>query len=163
MKIDAARVIVTSPGRNVVTLKISTDQGVSGTGHAPLTGRERPVVSYLEDQVRPCLIGRDPRQIEDIWQMRREAREWRRHRGDRGRVRSIHRPKRDSRASGIPGVTMAYGVGRRGDYYEPAHEAPRRNLPRRVEVPALRAAAKCPRKPASLPVARLTDGTMWNR
>jgi L-alanine-DL-glutamate epimerase-like enolase superfamily enzyme len=51
MKITSARVIVTCPGRNFVTLKIETDQGVYGIGDATLNGREKAVVSYLEDHV----------------------------------------------------------------------------------------------------------------
>ena len=65
MKIVAARVIVTCPGRNFVTLRIETDQGVHGIGDATLNGRELAVVAYLEEHVIPCLIGRDPRRIED--------------------------------------------------------------------------------------------------
>ncbi len=57
----AARVIVTCPGRNFVTLKIETDHGVHGIGDATLNGRELSVVSYLNEHVIPCLIGRDPR------------------------------------------------------------------------------------------------------
>jgi mannonate dehydratase len=38
MKITAADVIVTCPGRNFVTLKIRTDQGVCGIGDATLNG-----------------------------------------------------------------------------------------------------------------------------
>ena len=68
MKITEARVIVTCPGRNFVTLKIVTDQGVHGIGDATLNGRELAVVSYLRDHVIPTLIGKDPRRIEDIWQ-----------------------------------------------------------------------------------------------
>lgn len=78
MKIDAAKVIVTSPGRNFVTLKIQTDQGVYGIGDATLNGRELTVMSYLQDHVLPCLIGRDPRQIEDIWQFLYRGAYWRR-------------------------------------------------------------------------------------
>ena len=78
MKIQAAKVIVTCPGRNFVTLKIFTDQGVHGIGDATLNGRELSVVSYLEDHVIPCLIGRDPRQIEDIWQYLYRGAYWRR-------------------------------------------------------------------------------------
>ena len=66
MKISSARVIVTSPGRNFVTLKIETDQGVYGIGDATLNGREKAVVAYLEDHVIPVLIGRNPAQIEDM-------------------------------------------------------------------------------------------------
>lgn len=78
MKITAARVIVTCPGRNFVTLKIETDQGVHGLGDATLNGRELAVVSYLEDHVIPSLIGRDPRRIEDIWQFGYRGAYWRR-------------------------------------------------------------------------------------
>ncbi len=68
MKITAAKVIVTCPGRNFVTLKIETDDGLTGIGDATLNGRELAVASYLTDHVIPCLIGRDAHQIEDIWQ-----------------------------------------------------------------------------------------------
>ena len=54
MKITAARVIVTCPGRNFVTLKIETDQGVYGIGDATLNGRELSVVAYLEEHVTPA-------------------------------------------------------------------------------------------------------------
>jgi len=78
MKISAARVIVTCPGRNFVTLKIETDTGLYGLGDATLNGRELAVVSYLEDHVVPCLIGRDPHQTEDIWQYLYRGAYWRR-------------------------------------------------------------------------------------
>ncbi|MGI4878025.1 MAG: D-galactonate dehydratase family protein, partial [Janthinobacterium lividum] len=78
MKITDARVIVTCPGRNFVTLKIETDQGVYGIGDATLNGRELAVVSYLRDHLVPCLIGRDPRRIEDIWQYGYRGAYWRR-------------------------------------------------------------------------------------
>ena len=58
-KIVSARVIVTSPGRNFVTLKIECDDGTTGVGDATLNGRELAVASYLADHVVPCLIGRD--------------------------------------------------------------------------------------------------------
>jgi len=78
MKIINARVIVCCPGRNFVTLKIETDQGLTGIGDATLNGRELAVVSYLEDHVVPCLIGRDAHQIEDIWQYLYRGAYWRR-------------------------------------------------------------------------------------
>ena len=77
MKIRSARVIVTSPGRNFVTLKIETDQGVHGIGDATLNGRELAVVAYLEDHVIPCLVGMDPQRIEDIWQFLYRGAYWR--------------------------------------------------------------------------------------
>ena len=77
-KITSARVIVTSPGRNFVTLKIETDEGVYGLGDATLNGRELAVASYLEDHALPCLIGRDAHRIEDIWQYLYRGAYWRR-------------------------------------------------------------------------------------
>lgn len=78
MKITEARVIVTSPGRNFVTLKLVTEDGIHGIGDATLNGREKAVVSYLEDHVCPLLIGRDARQIEDTWQFLYRGAYWRR-------------------------------------------------------------------------------------
>jgi mannonate dehydratase len=69
VKITGAKVIVTCPGRNYVTLKIETDQGVYGLGDATLNGRELAVAAYLQEHVVPLLIGRDPSAIEDTWQM----------------------------------------------------------------------------------------------
>jgi mannonate dehydratase len=78
LKITDAKVFVTCPGRNFVTLKISTDQGVCGLGDATLNGRELAVASYLTDHVIPCLIGRDPSQTEDVWQYLYRGAYWRR-------------------------------------------------------------------------------------
>ena len=46
VKITDARVIVSSPGRNYVTLIIETEDGLLGVGDATLNGRE------LADQIR---------------------------------------------------------------------------------------------------------------
>lgn len=78
MKITRASVIVTSPGRNFVTLKIETDEGIYGIGDATINGRELAVVSYLQDHVIPCLIGRDAHAIEDIWHYLYRGAYWRR-------------------------------------------------------------------------------------
>jgi mannonate dehydratase len=78
MRIESARVIVTSPGRNFVTLKIVTSSGLTGVGDATLNGRELAVVAYLRDHVVPALIGRDPAQIEDTWQFLYRGAYWRR-------------------------------------------------------------------------------------
>jgi len=78
MRITDAKVIVCSPGRNFVTLKISTEDGIYGLGDATLNGRELAVASYLTDHVIPLLIGRDARRIEDIWQYLYKGAYWRR-------------------------------------------------------------------------------------
>jgi mannonate dehydratase len=77
-KIADARVIITCPGRNFVTLKIICDDGTTGVGDATLNGRELSVASYLTDHVIPCLIGRDAHRIEDIWQYLYKGAYWRR-------------------------------------------------------------------------------------
>ncbi|HBI7948131.1 TPA: bifunctional D-altronate/D-mannonate dehydratase, partial [Escherichia coli] len=43
MKIVKAEVFVTCPGRNFVTLKITTEDGITGLGDATLNGRELSV------------------------------------------------------------------------------------------------------------------------
>ena len=77
-EIVAARVIVTCPGRNFVTLKIETRSGVYGLGDATLNGRELAVASYLTDHLIPNLIGRDAGRIEDTWQFFYRGAYWRR-------------------------------------------------------------------------------------
>ena len=68
MKIKNIKVFVCCPGRNFVTVKITTEEGTYGLGDATLNGREMAVVAYLEEHIAPCLIGKDAHQIEDIWQ-----------------------------------------------------------------------------------------------
>jgi mannonate dehydratase len=174
MKITAGRVIVTSPGRNFVTLKLLTDQGVYGVGDATLNGRELSVVSYLNDHVIPCLLGRDPHCIEDIWQYLYRGSYWRRGPVTMRAIAAVDVALWDIKAklagmplyqllggksrdrvlvyghanggdlaetveavghyldlgykavraqSGIPGIAMAYGVGRGKLHYEPADAA----------------------------------------
>jgi mannonate dehydratase len=76
--IKEVKVITTCPGRNFVTVKIVTENGVYGIGDATVNGREMAVVAYLEQHVAPCLIGRDAHQIEDIWQYLYKGAYWRR-------------------------------------------------------------------------------------
>ena len=78
MKITSIKVIVCSPGRNFVTVKVITDQGLSGIGDATVNGREMAVVAYLQEHVIPTLIGRDAGEIEDIWQYLYRGAYWRR-------------------------------------------------------------------------------------
>src|SRR5262245_18607723 len=77
-EIVAARVVVTCPGRNFVTLVVETASGIRGFGDATLNGRELAVASYLQDHVVPNLIGRDAGRIEDTWQFLYRGAYWRR-------------------------------------------------------------------------------------
>ena len=78
MTIKDIKVFVASPGRNFVTVKVVTDSGLYGLGDATVNGREMAVATYLEEHVAPCLIGRDPHDIEDIWQYLYKGVYWRR-------------------------------------------------------------------------------------
>ena len=78
MKIKEIKVIVCSPGRNFVTAKVITDEGVYGIGDGTVNGRELSVVSYLQDHIAPTLIGKDPLRTEDIWQYLYKGAYWRR-------------------------------------------------------------------------------------
>lgn len=77
-KIVNVDVLVTSPSRNFVTLKITTDDGLVGWGDATLNGRELSVASYLRDHLAPALLGRDADRIEDTWQYFYRGAYWRR-------------------------------------------------------------------------------------
>ncbi len=78
MKITDVQIFINCPDRNFVTVKISTDNGLYGLGDATLNGREKAVVAYLEEHIKPCLIGKDAHQIEDIWQYLYKGAYWRR-------------------------------------------------------------------------------------
>ena len=114
MKITAARVIVCCPGRNFVTLKIETDQGLTGLGDATLNGRELAVVSYLTDHVIPCLIGRDAHQIEDIWQYLYRGAYWRRGPVTMSAIAAVDTALWDlkAKAAGMPLYQLLGGASR---------------------------------------------------
>ncbi|MEV8183181.1 D-mannonate dehydratase ManD [Specibacter sp. NPDC078692] len=78
MTIRNAEVLVTSPGRNFVTLRITTEDGVVGLGDATVNGRELATVAYLREHVVPLLIGKDEHNIEDMWQFLYRGAYWRR-------------------------------------------------------------------------------------
>ncbi len=115
-KITAARVIVTCPGRNFVTLKIETSDGVHGVGDATLNGRELAVASYLTDHVIPCLIGRDAHQIEDIWQYLYKGAYWRRGPVTMAAIAAVDTALWDIKAkiAGLPLYQLLGGACREG-------------------------------------------------
>lgn len=115
-KITAARVIVTSPGRNFVTLKIETDAGVHGVGDATLNGRELSVASYLQDHVAPCLIGRDAHRIEDIWQFLYKGAYWRRGPVTMSAIAAVDTALWDikGKIAGLPVYQLLGGAAREG-------------------------------------------------
>ena len=114
MKITSAKVIVCSPGRNFVTLKIETDQGLTGLGDASLNGRELAVASYLTDHVIPCLIGRDAHQIEDIWHYLYRGAYWRRGPVTMSAIAAVDTALWDlkAKAAGMPLYQLLGGASR---------------------------------------------------
>ncbi len=116
MNITSARVIVCSPGRNFVTLKIETEDGVSGLGDATLNGRELSVASYLTDHLIPLLIGRDARRIEDIWQLLYKGAYWRRGPVTMSAIAAVDTALWDikGKALGVPVYQLLGGASREG-------------------------------------------------
>ena len=116
MKIDKAEVIVTSPDRNFVTLKLTTDEGVTGLGDATLNGRELAVVAYLSEHVVPLLIGRDPGRIEDTWQFLYRSAYWRRGPVTMAAIAAVDVALWDIKAkvAGLPLYQLLGGASRTG-------------------------------------------------
>lgn len=77
-RIESVDVIVASPGRNYVTVRIRTADGLVGLGDATVNGRELAVATCLREHLAPALIGRDPGAIEDTWQYLYRGAYWRR-------------------------------------------------------------------------------------
>jgi galactonate dehydratase len=53
--------------RNLVFLKVKTDEGLVGIGECTLQNREEGVLGYLQGAARRHVIGSDPFNIEDLW------------------------------------------------------------------------------------------------
>jgi len=116
LPITAARVIVTCPGRNFVTLKIETADGSYGLGDATLNGRELAVASYLTDHIVPMLIGRDAHQIEDTWQLLYRGAYWRRGPVTMSAIAAVDMALWDlkAKAAGMPLYQLLGGACRTG-------------------------------------------------
>ncbi|GIF99087.1 D-mannonate dehydratase ManD [Catellatospora citrea] len=116
MKIVAAEVIVTSPNRNFVTLKITTEDGITGLGDGTLNGRELSVASYLADHVVPLLIGRDAHRIEDTWQYLYRSAYWRRGPVTMAAIAAVDVALWDikAKAAGMPLYQLLGGASRNG-------------------------------------------------
>jgi mannonate dehydratase len=116
MRIDKAEVIVTSPDRNFVTLKLTTDDGLTGLGDATLNGREQAVVAYLAEHVVPLLIGRDASRIEDTWQFLYRSAYWRRGPVTMAAIAAVDMALWDikGKAAGMPVYQLLGGASRNG-------------------------------------------------
>src|SRR5579862_4060867 len=70
LKITDVKTILTAPAgiRLVVVKVVTSEPGLYGLGCATFTQRARVVETAVDKYLKPFLIGKDPLQIEDIWQ-----------------------------------------------------------------------------------------------
>jgi mannonate dehydratase len=115
-RIERAEVIVCSPGRNFVTLRLTTADGVVGVGDATLNGRELAVASYLKEHICPLLIDRDPGPIEDTWQYLYKGAYWRRGPVTMAAIGAVDTALWDikAKAAGMPLYQLLGGASRSG-------------------------------------------------
>src|SRR3954449_3136601 len=70
LKITDVKTVLTAPaGIRLVVVKVLTSEpGLYGVGCATFTQRARAVETAVDRYLKPFLLGKDPLQIEDVWQ-----------------------------------------------------------------------------------------------
>jgi mannonate dehydratase len=70
LKIAAVQCFLTQPaGSRLIVVKVTTSEpGLYGLGCATFTQRHRAVQAAVEHHIGPFAMGKDPRNIEDLWQ-----------------------------------------------------------------------------------------------
>ncbi len=79
LKITNVKAIATAPlGTELIVVKVETNEpGLYGLGCATFRQRARPVVSAVDDYLNDFCQGKDPANIEDIWQTAYVSSYWR--------------------------------------------------------------------------------------
>jgi mannonate dehydratase len=79
LKITDVKTILTAPAKiRLVVVKVATNEpGLYGLGCATFTQRARVVQTAIDRYLKPFLVGKDPAQIEDVWQSSFVSSYWR--------------------------------------------------------------------------------------
>src|SRR3989454_8767940 len=79
LKITKVKAILTAPARiRLCVVKVETSEpGLYGLGCATFTQRIRTVVTAVNEYLAPFLAGKDPDNIEDLWQAMYQSSYWR--------------------------------------------------------------------------------------
>ena len=79
LKITKVKAFLTAPARiRLCIVKVETSEpGVYGVGCATFTQRIRTVSTAVNEYLAPFLVGKDPDNIEDIWQSMYQSSYWR--------------------------------------------------------------------------------------
>src|SRR5262249_6099655 len=79
LKITDVKAFLTAPAKiRLIVVKVATSEpGLYGLGCATFTQRARVVETAIDRYLRPFLIGKDPANIEDIWQSSFVSSYWR--------------------------------------------------------------------------------------
>jgi mannonate dehydratase len=79
LKITKVKAILTAPAHiRLCVVKVETSEpGLYGVGCATFTQRIRTVVTAVNEYLAPFLVGKDPDNIEDIWQAMFQSSYWR--------------------------------------------------------------------------------------
>ena len=114
--VDRAEVVVASPGRNFVTLKLTTVDGLVGWGDGTLNGRELAVAAYLTEHVVPLLVGRDAHAVERTWQYLYRGAYWRGGPVTMAAIAAVDMALWDlkAKAAGLPLYQLLGGASRDG-------------------------------------------------
>ena len=58
-----------TPRRNWIFVEVETDAGVTGIGEATTEHHEMAVAAQVETALKPRLLGMDPTDVEQVWQL----------------------------------------------------------------------------------------------